>query len=115
MGPVESIDIEVAASPAPRQVLVRRVQVPAGTSLQAAVQACGLLAELGISLPQEGWSTGVWGKPKPLDTPLRAGDRVELYRALTVDPKEARRQRYAQHKLRAAEAAERNAKRRHGR
>jgi putative ubiquitin-RnfH superfamily antitoxin RatB of RatAB toxin-antitoxin module len=30
----------------------------------------------------------------PGSTPLRPGDRVELYRPLTVDPKEARRLRY---------------------
>lgn len=38
--------------------------------------------------------TGIWSKLRPLDTPLRQGDRVEVYRPLTVDPKEARRQRY---------------------
>jgi putative ubiquitin-RnfH superfamily antitoxin RatB of RatAB toxin-antitoxin module len=31
----------------------------------------------------------------PRTTPLRDGDRVELYRPLTVDPKEARRRRAA--------------------
>jgi putative ubiquitin-RnfH superfamily antitoxin RatB of RatAB toxin-antitoxin module len=31
---------------------------------------------------------------RPLDTLLRDGDRVELYRPLRVDPKEARRLRY---------------------
>jgi putative ubiquitin-RnfH superfamily antitoxin RatB of RatAB toxin-antitoxin module len=29
-----------------------------------------------------------------LSDPVRDRDRVEVYRALTVDPKEARRQRY---------------------
>ena len=37
---------------------------------------------------------GVWGRVQPLDHVLRDGDRVELYRPLTVDPKEARRLRY---------------------
>ena len=40
------------------------------------------------------WKIGVWGRLRPLDTPLRARDRIEVYRPLTVDPKEARRQRY---------------------
>ena len=31
---------------------------------------------------------------RPLDHPIREGDRVEVYRPLRVDPKEARRQRY---------------------
>ncbi len=37
---------------------------------------------------------GVWGRPQAPDWPLRDGDRVEVYRVLTVDPKEARRLRY---------------------
>jgi len=31
---------------------------------------------------------------KPLEAPLRERDRVEIYRPLQVDPKEARRLRY---------------------
>jgi putative ubiquitin-RnfH superfamily antitoxin RatB of RatAB toxin-antitoxin module len=36
---------------------------------------------------------GIWGKRVSPDTTVRAGDRVELYRPLEVDPREARRQR----------------------
>lgn len=34
---------------------------------------------------------GIWGKPVARDKPVRDGDRVELYRPLEIDPKEARR------------------------
>jgi putative ubiquitin-RnfH superfamily antitoxin RatB of RatAB toxin-antitoxin module len=34
---------------------------------------------------------GIWGKPVARDNPVRDGDRVELYRPLQIDPKEARR------------------------
>lgn len=34
---------------------------------------------------------GVWGRAKPPAHPLREGDRIEIYRALTADPKDARR------------------------
>jgi putative ubiquitin-RnfH superfamily antitoxin RatB of RatAB toxin-antitoxin module len=37
---------------------------------------------------------GIWSRVQPPDTLLRDRDRVELYRALRVDPKEARRLRY---------------------
>jgi putative ubiquitin-RnfH superfamily antitoxin RatB of RatAB toxin-antitoxin module len=37
---------------------------------------------------------GIWGRVQPPDTPLRDRDRVEVYRPLVVDPKEARRLRY---------------------
>jgi hypothetical protein len=39
---------------------------------------------------------GVFGKRVPPDTPLADGDRVEIYRALLLDPKERRRQRARQ-------------------
>ena len=36
------------------------------------------------------------------DAPLRAGDRVEIYRDLLVDPKVARRERFRKQGARAA-------------
>jgi hypothetical protein len=36
---------------------------------------------------------GVWGKRVTPDYVLREGDRVEIYRPLLADPKEARRRR----------------------
>ena len=36
---------------------------------------------------------GIWGKSVPLDTPLKDGDRIERYRPLIADPKEARHRR----------------------
>jgi hypothetical protein len=52
------------------------------------------------SLP--GLRLGVWGRVQPPDTALREGDRVELYRPLSVDPKEARRLRYKKQQRRCA-------------
>jgi uncharacterized protein len=39
-------------------------------------------------------SCGIWGRRCDMGQALRDGDRVEIYRALAVDPKEARRLRY---------------------
>jgi uncharacterized protein len=39
---------------------------------------------------------GIWGVVCQPDQVVREGDRVELYRPLQVDPKEARRRRYSQ-------------------
>lgn len=36
---------------------------------------------------------GIFGKRVPLEHPLADGDRVEIYRPLAIDPKEARRRR----------------------
>ena len=38
-------------------------------------------------------ATGVWGKVRPPHYVLRPGDRLEFYRPLKADPKQARRAR----------------------
>ena len=38
-------------------------------------------------------TTGIWSRPAEPSTPLREGDRVELYRPLKADPKDMRRKR----------------------
>ena len=50
-------------------------------------------------LPGGSWAghhIGIWGKPASLDSELRDRDRVEIYRDLLADPKQARRQRARQ-------------------
>ena len=87
------IRVEVAYAQAPREVDLVSVTLEAGADLQAALVASGLLQRHGLRLGPE-LRCGVWAKLRPLDHPLREGDRVEIYRELKVDPKEARRQRY---------------------
>lgn len=68
------------------------VALPAGATVGDAVAACGVLErrpEIGAVAPD----VGIWGRPCGLAQPLEDGDRVEIYRPLTVDPKEARRVR----------------------
>lgn len=62
------------------------VDVPAGASIRDAISLAGW------SLT-EGAAVGVWGKVRPVDYLLREGDRIEVYRPLTADPKTARRKR----------------------
>ena len=71
---------------------LRSLTVPAGSTIEQAVQQSGLLQEMpGIDLAVN--MVGIYGKKKPLDTMLREHDRVEVYRPLQADPKEARRRR----------------------
>lgn len=70
------------------------MKLPAGSLLGDALQASGLLAEFGLA--GQAFTVGIWGHAKALDEPLRHRDRVEIYRPLQVDPKEARRLRYKQ-------------------
>ena len=43
----------------------------------------------GVNL--DGLQAGIWGSPAERNRLLREGDRVELYRPLAMDPREARR------------------------
>lgn len=82
--------VEVVYSPAPRQTEL--VSLAAAATVREALVASGLLERYGLAL--EALRCGVWGRRCGLQQTLRDGDRVEIYRALTVDPKEARRLRY---------------------
>lgn len=74
-------------------VQFRRVlQVAPGTTLEAAVALSGVAQEV-AGLDLSAVQFGIYGKKKPADTVLRARDRVELYRPLIADPKNARRRR----------------------
>lgn len=88
-----AIDVQVSYSPAPRVVDSVCLTLPAGSTVADALRASGLLERHGLAIGDT-LSTGIWGKLRPLDTPLREADRVEVYRGLLVDPKEARRQRF---------------------
>ena len=56
-----------------------------------------LPGDVGVdSLDESDLDVGVWGKRVPLDTPLRDGDRIERYRPITADPKQARHNRASQ-------------------
>lgn len=95
-----ALAVQVSYSPVPRQVDCVRLELPAGSTVADALRASGLIERHGLELDGP-ISVGVWTKLRPLNTPLRADDRVEIYRGLQVDPKEARRQRYRKQPPRA--------------
>lgn len=86
----ETIEIEVAYAEPARQFL-RRLRLDVGATVAEAIVASGIEASFGIDASK--LSTGVWSKPVARDALLADGDRVELYRPLIADPKEARRRR----------------------
>ena len=86
------IRIEVAYSPEPGRVDRVELSLPDGTLLAQALEQSGVLERHGLNLAS--LRTGVWGRVQDLQTPLRDRDRVEVYRELQCDPKEARRLRY---------------------
>ena len=64
---------------------LRQVDVPVGATARDALRACGA--------DPEDMALGVFGRPIQADTPLRDGDRLEVYPPLRVDPKTARQRR----------------------
>jgi putative ubiquitin-RnfH superfamily antitoxin RatB of RatAB toxin-antitoxin module len=93
MAPAETVRVSVAYSPQARVVDETELTLPAGATLADAIRASGLLARHGgLDVAQA--KLGIWGRVQPPDTVLRERDRVEVYRPLQVDPKEARRLRY---------------------
>jgi putative ubiquitin-RnfH superfamily antitoxin RatB of RatAB toxin-antitoxin module len=83
--------VEVCYALADRQTLIA-VQLPAGASVQQAIDASGILQRHPeIDLTKQ--KVGVFGRMKALDTVLADHDRVEIYRPLIVDPKLARQRR----------------------
>ena len=49
-----------------------------------------------------GWQTSIWGRAAPADNVLKERDRIEITRALRVDPKVARRERFQRQGVRTA-------------
>lgn len=90
--PAASIRVELAWSPAAGVVERLSLQLPAGCTAAQAL-AAGRAAAPG-RLPEAPAAVGVWGRAFPPESVLEDGDRLELYRPLQVDPKEARRQRH---------------------
>jgi len=62
---------------------VVEVRLPDGATVRDALLAAGMSAE----------QVGIFGKLVKPETRLKDGDRVEIYRPLAIDPKEARRKR----------------------
>ena len=87
----EKIPVQVCYATALREVF-RDLEVEQGTTIEQAIVQRGVLEDIpGIDLTVQ--PVGLYGKKRPLDTVLRARDRIEIYRPLVADPKESRRRR----------------------
>jgi putative ubiquitin-RnfH superfamily antitoxin RatB of RatAB toxin-antitoxin module len=85
----------VHASPGKQVVLA--VELPIGASAGDAVRASGIAGHF-PGLDVEGAPLGIYGRRVGREQLLAAGDRVEIYRPLTADPREVRRRLAAQGK-----------------
>lgn len=83
----------------PGEATLVEVMLGAGATVRDAIAAAGLVPAQ--DLVRDAPAVGVFGQRRSLDAPVANGDRVEIYRPLTIDPKEARRRRAALRKPRA--------------
>jgi len=83
--------VEVAYGTAERQTLIA-LEVEEGSTVAQVLKSAGAMQAF-AGLPLESMPVGIFGRLVDRAEVLRAGDRVELYRPLKLDPKEARRRR----------------------
>jgi putative ubiquitin-RnfH superfamily antitoxin RatB of RatAB toxin-antitoxin module len=94
MGNAEKYSVEVAYARPDKQWVIP-VEVAAGARVEEAIRRSGILDRCPeIDLGRN--KVGIFGKLSTLDHPLRRGDRIEIYRPLIADPKEARKRRAEQ-------------------
>ena len=84
--------VAVAWSARPGQACEVAVELPAGARVLDAIRASGAMqGEAAVDISTQ--AVGIWGRTVALEAELAEGDRVEIYRPLMMDPKEARRRR----------------------
>lgn len=95
------IFVSVVYSPVARACHEVRMSVPCGATVGQALEGSGLLELFALS-QLSSLDVGVWGRKVSLLHKLLDNDRVEIYRPLRIDPKVARRERFAHQGVRSA-------------
>jgi putative ubiquitin-RnfH superfamily antitoxin RatB of RatAB toxin-antitoxin module len=86
--------IEIAYAE-PQRAIVKTLRLPAGSCVADALRLAALDPDFsGVDLANS--PLGIFGRLARRDQVLREGDRIEIYRPLAADPKEARRARARQ-------------------
>ena len=88
------LQIEIAYAE-PQRAIIKSLRLPAGARVADALRLAALdpdFSAVDFANP----AIGVFGKLVRRDQLLRQGDRIEIYRPLSADPKEARRARAQQ-------------------
>ena len=69
-----------------------RIEVPDSSTIADTITLSGVL-KLYPEINLDNQKVGIFGKIAALDTPVKEGDRVEIYRQITVDPQTVQRRR----------------------
>jgi uncharacterized protein len=98
---VNKVHLSVVYSPGSRDIDEVKLLVEDSCTVLHALQQSGLLLRY-PEIDNPNTLIGVWGRRVKLDQSLSDHDRVEIYRPLRVDPKVARRERFAHQGSRSA-------------
>lgn len=90
-----SIRVEVAYALPDRQQILELL-VPRGTTAREAIDRSGIVSQFESLVVDDNTMVGIFGCAVSQDYVVEADDRVEIYRPLAIDPKEARRRRAEQ-------------------
>lgn len=85
------MNVGVCYAEADRQLWMR-LEVPNDSTVEDAINLSGVLKQY----PEIDLSTqkvGIFGKLAKLDSPVQEGDRVEIYRQITADPRKVKRRK----------------------
>ena len=87
---VPLVEVEIVYGVTGAEVV--RQEVPANATLKEAIEQSGVLEKY-PEIDLDSNKVGVFSRKRELHAPVHAGDRIEIYQPLKVDPKEARRRR----------------------
>lgn len=82
---MNTIQVGIAYVQPPSEVWLR-LEVPEQSTVQDAIRQSGIL-QMFPAIDLAAQKVGVFGKVTRLDAQLSAGDRVEIYRPITCDPR----------------------------
>lgn len=86
------IQVEIAYAPSSKEQYLTTVKVMPNSTIEDVIRLSHIKDRYPeIDLDQQ--PVGIFGQKRDLMTRVEPGDRVEIYRPLIIDPKEARRQR----------------------
>ncbi|MDP4982789.1 RnfH family protein [Pseudoalteromonas tunicata] len=85
------INIEIVFA-LPDSATSLKLQVAEHTTVEEAISGSGILEKC-PEIDADNLSVGIWNRTCKLHQQLQDGDRIEIYRPLIADPKDARRRR----------------------
>jgi putative ubiquitin-RnfH superfamily antitoxin RatB of RatAB toxin-antitoxin module len=87
--PMSEFEVEIVFALPDRQSL-KSVPVATGETVADVVAKSGLRADF-PEIEIDSLAVGIWGREADRTQPVKEGDRIEVYRPLEMDPREARR------------------------